>query len=188
MTDIAQAAGGPVVVFDLLGRTGALADMSEFGHLLEDKQVRRMDRWKAFFAAIPQARVIEEHRDLVGYFAGLGYGIAYSSDCDISTIADSQEWLTRHGFPPGRVLARTPAGQSHARGVLRAKHSRNLQHRFRCEVRLVVDSDADVRDFLTGNGLPAVTYAELLEMGTREVRALVGYEVPADMSRTASVG
>lgn len=76
---------------------GSLADMSLYADVLDSG--RDAQAWEAFFARIPDAKVVEDHRDLVRAVSDLGYSPVYSSMCPMFTAADTRSWLTVHEFP-----------------------------------------------------------------------------------------
>jgi hypothetical protein len=125
----------PLAVFDI---DGVLADVRHRVHFLEGHR----KSWSAFFNAAPRDGLHQE-----------GYELATEAaqDCDIAYVtgrpdwcrADTEEWLSRHGLPPGDLRMRRngdhrPAHVAKLDLLQRLAHDR--------VVAVVVDDDLDVCD------------------------------------------
>lgn len=131
----------PLAVFDI---DGVLADVRHRVHHLEG----RRKNWGGFFNAAPRDGVHPE-----------GYALATEAarDCDIAYVtgrpewcrADTEEWLSRHGFPEGDLRMRRNG--DHRPAHLAKLHLLERLARGRV-VAVVVDDDPDVCDAYEGAG------------------------------------
>lgn len=105
----------PYAVVDL---DGVLADVEHRLHHLQS----RPKNWAAFFAGIADDPVLPEGLAVARELAA-EHELVYLSGRPERTRADTEDWLRRHGVPPGRVLLRRDGDRRPARvtklGILR---------------------------------------------------------------------
>ncbi len=153
------------VVFNVVG---SLADMSLYADVLDSG--RDAQAWEAFFARIPDAKVVEDHRDLVWAVTDLGYSPVYSSMCPMFTAADTRGWLAVHEFPEGPVLFRRGGDRSAAPRVKRG-HCAAVMLQGQRWLRGFVDHDLDVVRYLRNQKIPGHSFEYLLGLRIGELRA-----------------
>ncbi|MFF8261375.1 hypothetical protein [Streptomyces virginiae] len=120
----------PLAVFDI---DNTLADTAHRQHFLE----RRPRDWPGFFAAAPADPPLAR---------GIALAVESAADCEVVYLtgrpercrADTQEWLTRHGLPEGRVWMRGNQDRRPARTTKLEVLGRIARGR---EVRMLVDDD-----------------------------------------------
>ncbi|MFE7094564.1 phosphatase domain-containing protein [Streptomyces erythrochromogenes] len=120
----------PLAVFDI---DNTLADTAHRQHFLE----RRPRDWAGFFGAAPADPPLAR---------GIALAVASSADCEVVYLtgrpercrADTQEWLTRHGLPEGRLWMRGNQDRRPARTTKLEVMVRIARGR---QVRMLVDDD-----------------------------------------------
>ncbi|MDJ0362297.1 hypothetical protein [Rhodococcus sp. H29-C3] len=118
---------------------GVLADLTPFEAELRRDDIAVIQRWREFFAHIPDATVLGSGHDLAWGIVGLGYTLVYSSTRPAYTHAATRLGLAEQDFPPGRALLMRPVSEqpgqpqpaaaikrSHARAVTNKTGSSNL--------------------------------------------------------------
>jgi phosphoglycolate phosphatase-like HAD superfamily hydrolase len=132
-----------LVVVDI---DGVLADVS---HRLHHVRQRPKD-WDAFFAAAADDPVLEPGRARVRD-AAQHHALVYLSGRPERLREVSEQWLARHGFPPGLLLLRPDRDRRPAR-VLKPQLVRRLARG--ADIVLVVDDDPEVCAALRASGYP----------------------------------
>jgi hypothetical protein len=104
-----QAAASPedrdeIRPFAVLDIDATLSDTRHRLHFLE----RRPKDWDGFFEAGKDDAPLHEGLAIAGSLAR-GHEIVYLTGRPERLRKDTEEWLRRHGFPPGRVLMRRDA-------------------------------------------------------------------------------
>jgi phosphoglycolate phosphatase-like HAD superfamily hydrolase len=132
-----------VVVFDI---DGVLADVSHRLHHLRE----RPKDWDAFFTAAADDPVLEPGRERAVQ-AAREHALVYLSGRPERLREVSEQWLARHGLPPGLLLLRPDRDRRPAR-LLKAQMLRRLARG--AQVVLVVDDDAEVCAALRASGYP----------------------------------
>ncbi|MFE6905459.1 phosphatase domain-containing protein [Streptomyces erythrochromogenes] len=120
----------PLAVFDI---DNTLADTAHRQHFLE----RRPRDWAGFFGAAPADPPLAR---------GIALAVESSADCEVVYLtgrpercrADTQEWLTRHGLPEGRLWMRGNQDRRPARTTKLEVLGRIARGR---QVRMLVDDD-----------------------------------------------
>lgn len=125
---------------------GVLADVRHRLHHVRD----RPKDWAAFFAAAPEDPPLVE---------GLAIAHRLAEDHDIVYVTgrpehcrrDTEDWLTRHGLPPGEVVMRSPGDRRPARAV-----KPDLLRRLaaRQPVAVLVDDDPAAVEAVRAAGFP----------------------------------
>ena len=131
----------PLAVFDI---DGVLADVDHRVHHLE----ARVPDWGAFFAAAPQDAPLPQ---------GVALVLEAARDCDVAYLTGrpewcreaTQEWLTRHGLPPGELVMRRNGDHRPAR---RAKPPLLAALARGRTLAVVVDDDLQVCDAYEADG------------------------------------
>lgn len=159
-----RAQDGAVVVFNVIG---GIADMSLFEDVFE-REGRTPAAWQAFFARVSDAKVIEEHRDLVRLVSDLGYATTYSSTFPAMTHADTVQWLAVHDFPAGELLCRPSDDLSRAYQI-KQRHCRSIPDR-KQRLRAFVDNDPQAARFLRARSVLGFTFDFLLGLRVGELR------------------
>ncbi|WP_240796325.1 hypothetical protein [Streptomyces sp. RFCAC02] len=145
MTARAAGSARPLAVFDL---DGTLADARHRLH-----HVRRPPKdWDAFFRAAPHDPPFPEGVTLATERAATDE-IAYVTGRPERCRADTEDWLTRHGLPPGRLLMRGADDRRPARVTKPLLLGRLAARR---TVSLVVDDDPDVCAAYRRAGFPVL--------------------------------
>ncbi|MFF0549309.1 hypothetical protein ACFYUL_10140 [Streptomyces sp. NPDC004311] len=130
MSEKSTAAKRPLAVFDI---DNTLADTGHRQHFLE----RRPRDWTGFFGAAPADPPLAR---------GVALAVERAADCEVVYLtgrpercrADTQEWLTRHGLPEGRLWMRGDRDRRPARTTKLEVLGRIARGR---EVRVLVDDD-----------------------------------------------
>ncbi|MEU6297351.1 LNS2 domain-containing protein [Streptomyces erythrochromogenes] len=125
-----SASRPPLAVFDI---DNTLADTAHRQHFLE----RRPRDWAGFFGAAPADPPLAR---------GIALAVKSSADCEVVYLtgrpercrADTQEWLTRHGLPEGRLWMRGNQDRRPARTTKLEVLGRIARGR---QVRMLVDDD-----------------------------------------------
>lgn len=120
----------PLAVFDI---DNTLADTDHRQHFLE----RRPRDWDGFFGAAPADPPLAR---------GVALAVERAADCEVVYLtgrpercrADTEEWLTRHGLPEGRLWMRGNQDRRPARTTKLEVLRRIARGR---EVRMLVDDD-----------------------------------------------
>ncbi|WP_406186076.1 HAD family acid phosphatase [Streptomyces sp. NBC_01006] len=120
----------PLAVFDI---DNTLADTDHRQHFLEG----RPRDWDGFFGAAPADPPLAR---------GVALAVEQGADCEVVYLtgrpercrADTEEWLTRHGLPEGRLWMRGNQDRRPARTTKLEVLRRIARGR---EVRLLVDDD-----------------------------------------------
>ncbi|MEU8839465.1 HAD family acid phosphatase [Streptomyces roseus] len=120
----------PLAVFDI---DNTLADTDHRQHFLEG----RPRDWDGFFGAAPADPPLAR---------GVALAVEQAADCEVVYLtgrpercrADTEEWLTRHGLPEGRVWMRGNQDRRPARSTKLEVLRRIARGR---EVRMLVDDD-----------------------------------------------
>jgi hypothetical protein len=123
---------------------GVVADVR---HRLRHVSDGRRD-WDAFFDGIADDPVLPEGRAVVDQLAA-EHEIVYLTGRPERTRAATDEWLVRHGLPPGQVIMR-PDGDRRPARLLKPRLLRSLAAGRR--VAVVVDDDVDVCEALERSG------------------------------------
>ena len=138
-------ASPPLAVIDL---DGVVADVRHRLHHISGAT----KNWSAFFAGVGADPVLAEGRAVLDRLAG-DHEIVYLTGRPERTRAATEDWLTRHDLPPGRVLMRSDNDRRPARQVKPRLLSTLARGR---QVAVVVDDDADVCEALAGAGWPVL--------------------------------
>ncbi|MER7731920.1 hypothetical protein ABTX80_13650 [Streptomyces erythrochromogenes] len=125
-----SASRPPLAVFDI---DNTLADTAHRQHFLE----RRPRDWAGFFGAAPADPPLAR---------GIALAVESAADCEVVYLtgrpercrADTQEWLTRHGLPEGRLWMRGNQDRRPARTTKLEVLGRIARGR---QVRMLVDDD-----------------------------------------------
>ena len=135
----------PLAVFDI---DGVLADVRHRVHHLEGMR----KNWGGFFHAAPRDGLHAE-----------GYALAVEAarDCDIAYVTgrpewcrdDTEEWLARHGLPPGELRMRRNGDHRPAHVAKLRLLEQLAEGRV---VAVVVDDDLDVCDAYEQAGYPVL--------------------------------
>lgn len=175
-----------VVIFDI---DGLLADLSAFQDELTRDDVAVQQRWRDFFAHIPDADVLDDGRDLAWAIAGLGFTIVYSTTRPAYTRTATGVWLTVSDFPVGRALLARPHRETagHPQPALQIKlaHARAVTNKHPAWLRCFVDDDEAVVDRLTAQHVPASTGHALSALGVAALRRRLDSGRP-DVPETAA--
>jgi hypothetical protein len=135
----------PLAVIDL---DGVVADVR---HRMRFLSGARRD-WDAFFAGISGDDVLAEGRAVVERLA-TDHELVYLTGRPERTRVATEDWLARHGLPPGRLIMRADGDRRPAR-LVKPRLLRSLA-RGR-QVAVVVDDDAAVCAALTAAGWPVL--------------------------------
>lgn len=96
---------------------GVLADLSAHDSVLTDDEIDPAQRWREFFAHVPEAAVLAGGHDLAWAVHGLGYTIVYSTTRPSYALPATRAWLTDQDFPDSRaVLADRPPSTTNTHG------------------------------------------------------------------------
>ena len=134
---------------------GVLADVR---HRLKHLDRRPKD-WQAFFAAAVDDPPLEVGLETVRRLAEV-HEVVYLSGRPERCRADTEDWFTRHGLPPGELLLRRQDDRRPAR-LVKVQQLRRLARR--APVAVLVDDDPDVLDAARDAGfdvLPATWMGE----------------------------
>lgn len=157
----------------MLDVDGVLADLSAYNAVLVDEQIPPAQRWRDFFAHIPDAAVLSSGQDLAWALDGLGFTIVYSTTRPSYAHAPTRSWLAED-FPAGRALLCRPASEftEHTRQPWQIKlgHARAVTNRHPAWLKAFVDDDQDAVRRLTGSGVPAHDAAALAQLGVASLR------------------
>lgn len=134
----------PCAVLDI---DGVLADVRHRLHHLDS----RPKDWAGFFAAMDEDAVLPEGLELAQQIAADGHAVVYLTGRSESYRGATQEWLTKHGFPEGRLIMRPDRDRRPAR-LFKPQALRGIA--VRREVLLVVDDDPAVVEALSQDGWP----------------------------------
>jgi hypothetical protein len=135
----------PLAVIDL---DGVVADVR---HRLP--LIRSAPRdWDGFFAGIPDDPPLAEGVAVVHRLAD-DHDLVYLTGRPERTRADTQDWLHRHGLPPGRLVMRRERDRRPAR-LVKPELLRRLAAGRR--VSVVVDDDVEVCVALERDGWPVL--------------------------------
>ena len=135
----------PLAVIDL---DGVIADVRHRLHHIDGAK----KNWPAFFAEVGSDDVLPEGRAVVDRLAG-DHEILYLTGRPERTRPATEDWLTRHELPRGRVIMRRDDDRRPARMVkpaLLRSLSRGRQ------IAVVVDDDPAVCDALRAQGWPVL--------------------------------
>jgi hypothetical protein len=113
-----------VVMIDI---DGVLADLSAHAGVLADEDIDPAQRWREFFAHVPDAAVLAGGHDLAWAVHGLGYTIVYSTTRPAYALAATRQWLPDQDFPEGRAVLGRPASEllpPHTAGLANQTRSR----------------------------------------------------------------
>nr|WSW63064.1 hypothetical protein OG513_33315 [Streptomyces sp. NBC_00998] len=135
----------PLAVFDI---DNTLADTDHRQHFLE----RRPRDWDGFFGAAPADPPLAR---------GVALAVEQAADCEVVYLtgrpercrADTEEWLTRHGLPQGRVWMRGNQDRRPARTTKLEVLRRITRGR---ELRMLVDDDELVCQAARAEGFKVV--------------------------------
>ena len=167
---------------------GVLADLSAYSAVLADEQTPPAQRWREFFAHIPEARVLSSGRDLTWALDGLGYTVVYSTTRPSYAHAPTRSWLADRDFPVGRALLCRPASEftEHTRQPWQIKlaHARAVTNRHPAWLRSFVDDDPAALAKLVSAGVPAVSAATLTGLTTTALRVALNRQHDTDQAFT----
>ncbi len=153
---------------------GVLADLSPHDEVLRDADIPAVQRWREFFAHIPDAAVIEAGHDLASAIESLGYTLVYSTTRPAYTRAATRLWLADRDFPAGRALLTRPTTEfaQHPQTAWRIKraHTRAVTNRQPAWLRAFIDDDADDLARLASEGIPVHDAAALRTLGVSALR------------------
>ncbi|WP_128645095.1 hypothetical protein [Rhodococcus sp. BS-15] len=160
-----------VVILDI---DGVLADLTEFEHLLTRADVAIQQRWRDFFDHIPDAKVLDDGRELAWAIAGLGHTLLYSTTRPAYTRTPTRAWLGVHDFPIARALLARPHVEPprHPQPAFQIKlaHSRAVTNKHPAWLRCFIDDDQAIVDRLRAQHVPAATATALSSLGVAELR------------------
>ncbi len=173
-----------VVMIDI---DGVLADMSPFEATLTQDDIPTRQRWREFFAHIPDAAVLAAGHDLAWAIDSLGYTLVYSSTRPSYTHAATRLWLAEQDFPAGRALlirpTSEPSGHPQPAAHIKRSHARAVTNKHPDWLRAFIDDDPDIVNELTGHDVPALAASELTELGVASLRQRLdlkpGTKIPA---------
>ncbi|HSK26563.1 MAG TPA: hypothetical protein VK894_06600 [Jiangellales bacterium] len=123
----------PYAVIDL---DGVVADVAHRIHHLR----RRPKDWDAFFAALSTDPVLPEGLAVARRLAE-DHRLVYLSGRPERTRPETEEWLRRHGLPPGRLVLRRDGDRRPAR-LVKVETLRRLSRE--AAVSVLVDDDPQV--------------------------------------------
>jgi phosphoglycolate phosphatase-like HAD superfamily hydrolase len=123
----------PIAVIDL---DGTVADVRHRLHHLQ----RRPKDWSAFFAGIPDDQPLAEGLAVARTLAA-DHQLVYLTGRPERHRQATQEWLSRHDVPPGRLVMRRDGDRRPAR-IAKLAMLRSLSNSG--EVAVLVDDDPDV--------------------------------------------
>ncbi|MDJ0362212.1 hypothetical protein [Rhodococcus sp. H29-C3] len=153
---------------------GVLADLSAHEAILAEEEIPPAQRWREFFAHIPDAAVLGSGHDLAWAVDGLGYTIVYSTTRPAYALGATRTWIADQDFPMGRALLGRPASEftEHTRQAWQIKlgHARAVTNRHPAWLRGFVDDDQDIVRRLTGCGVPAHEAGALAQLGIASLR------------------
>lgn len=153
---------------------GVLADLSAHAGVLADEDIDPAQRWREFFAHVPDAAVLAGGHDLAWAVHGLGYTIVYSTTRPAYALPATRAWLTDQDFPKGRAVLGRPASEysHHTRQAWQIKlgHARAVINRHPAWLRGFVDDDPDAVRRLTGSGVRAHDAGALTQLGIASLR------------------
>jgi len=130
---VKEQSSRPLAVFDL---DGTLADTAHRQRFLE----RTPRDWEAFFAAAPEDPPLAE---------GVAMALSSAEECEVVYLTGrpercrraTEDWLTEHGLPAGRIWMRRNDDRRPARRTKLEVLRRLARDR---EIRVLVDDDAFV--------------------------------------------
>ena len=147
---------------------GVLADLSAHDSVLTDDEIDPAQRWREFFAHVPEAAV------LAGGHDGLGYTIVYSTTRPSYALPATRAWLTDQDFPDSRAVLGRPASEynQHTRQAWQIKlgHARAVINRHPAWLRGFVDDDPDAVRRLSVSGVRAHEADSLAQLGIASLR------------------
>ncbi|MEV8236966.1 hypothetical protein AB0P23_17135 [Rhodococcus sp. NPDC077669] len=153
---------------------GVLADMSAHDSVLADEAIDPAQRWREFFAHVPDAAVLAGGHDLAWALHGLGFTIVYSTTRPAYALPATRAWLPEQDFPGGRAVLGRPASEysQHTRQAWQIKlgHARAVINRHPAWLRGFVDDDPDAVRRLTDNGVRAHEADTLAQLGIASLR------------------
>ncbi|OZD85280.1 hypothetical protein CH260_20245 [Rhodococcus sp. 05-2256-B2] len=160
-----------VVMIDI---DGVLADLSAHAGVLADEEIDPAQRWREFFAHVPEAAVLAGGHDLAWAVHGLGYTIVYSTTRPAYALPATRAWLTDQDFPDRRAVLGRPASEynQHTRQAWQIKlgHARAVINRHPAWLRGFVDDDPDAVRRLTSSGVRAHDAGTLTQLGVASLR------------------
>ncbi|WP_125458620.1 hypothetical protein [Rhodococcus sp. 1168] len=153
---------------------GVLADLSAHEAILTDEEIPPAQRWREFFAHIPDAAVLATGHDLACAIDSLGYTLVYSSTRPSYTHAATRLWLAEQDFPTGRALlirpTSEPSGHPQPAAHIKRSHARAVTNKHPDWLRAFIDDDPHIVNELTGHDVPALAASELTELGVASLR------------------
>ncbi|NHC14291.1 phosphatase domain-containing protein [Motilibacter deserti] len=144
----------PYAVLDI---DGVLADVRHRLHHLD----QRPKDWPAFFAAAPEDELLAEGAAVAATLAA-EHEVVYLSGRPVSCRTATEDWLRRHGLPPGRLLLRPTRDRRPAR-LVKVERLRELARD--APVGMVVDDDAAVVAAVRAAGFPVLHATWMTEPG-----------------------
>lgn len=154
---------------------GVLADLSAHEAVLADEELPPAQRWREFFAHIPEAAVLGSGHDLAWAVDGLGYTVVYSTTRPSYAHGSTRSWLAQQDFPVGRALLCRPASEftEHTRQAWQIKlgHARAVTNRHPAWLKGFIDDDPEILRRLAGCGVLAYDAGVLAQLGVASLRA-----------------
>lgn len=130
-----MAESAPIAVLDI---DGVLADVRHRLHHLTSKP----KDWDGFFSAAPSDPLLVEGLEVAIDLAA-DHEVVYLTGRPERCRSDTQAWLAKYGFPPGRLLMRSNSDRRPAR-LTKLEELQKLRRA--ADVVLLVDDDSRVVD------------------------------------------
>jgi hypothetical protein len=167
----------PVVLVDI---DGVLADMSAFDELLKSADGRpRFDRWRKFFAHLPEARLLDSGADLVHAMHAAGITIRYSTTRPAYTLKNTTDWLVKSELPSATIHtrgSRSPGTHRRAFPEHGPAHLVKLAHCAEVAdkhgLAAFIDDEPQAIEALCAAGYPAFPVTDLLDRTTKQLMRL----------------